>query len=104
MIYRGTGKTADSGPMKIVDSEEYSTALVTTAEVCDANPQLIVSDELRALEPVFQIYGRHKVFSGPVSTLTSFRRQRFGAGILKEKGNRGVLVVDGGGSLQCDIL
>ncbi|XVF41509.1 hypothetical protein PTKIN_Ptkin01aG0285300 [Pterospermum kingtungense] len=29
-------------------------ALVTTAEVCDANPQLIVSGELRALQPILR--------------------------------------------------
>ncbi|KAI3702353.1 hypothetical protein L6452_28089 [Arctium lappa] len=79
-------------------------ALVTTAEVCDANPQLIVSGELRALQPVFQIYGRRQVFSGPVVTLKVFEDNVLIRGFLEEKGNGRVLVVDGGGSLRCAIL
>ncbi|MFS7968029.1 putative oxaloacetate decarboxylase [Helianthus anomalus] len=81
-----------------------SMALVTTAEVCDANPQLLVSGELRALEPVFQIYGRRQVFSGPVVTLRVFEDNVLVREFLEEKGNGRVLVVDGGGSLRCAIL
>lgn len=69
-------------------------ALVTTAEVCDANPQLIGSGELRALQPIFQIYGRRQVFEDNVLVRE----------FLEEKGNGRVLVVDGGGSLRCAIL
>ncbi|KAL0403138.1 UNVERIFIED_CONTAM: putative 4-hydroxy-4-methyl-2-oxoglutarate aldolase 2 [Sesamum radiatum] len=79
-------------------------ALVTTAEVCDANPQLIVSGELRALQPIFQIYGRRQVFSGPVVTLKVFEDNVLIREFLEEKGNGRVLVVDGGGSLRCAIL
>ncbi|KAG6590097.1 putative 4-hydroxy-4-methyl-2-oxoglutarate aldolase 2, partial [Cucurbita argyrosperma subsp. sororia] len=79
-------------------------ALVTTAEVCDANPQLIVNGELRALEPVFQIYGRRQVFSGPVVTLKVFEDNVLIREFLEEKGNGRVLVVDGGGSKRCAIL
>ncbi|KAL0371693.1 UNVERIFIED_CONTAM: putative 4-hydroxy-4-methyl-2-oxoglutarate aldolase 2 [Sesamum calycinum] len=60
-------------------------ALVTTAEVCDANPQLIVSGELRALQPVFQIYGRRQVFSGPVVTLKVFEDNVLIREFLEEK-------------------
>ncbi|CBI17624.3 unnamed protein product, partial [Vitis vinifera] len=79
-------------------------ALVTTAEVCDANPQLIVSGELRALQPVFQIYGRRPVFSGPIVTLKVFEDNVLIREFLEEKGNGRVLVVDGGGSMRCAIL
>ena len=79
-------------------------ALVTTAEVCDANSLLIVSGELRALQPVFQIYGRRQVFSGPVVTLNVFEDNVLIREFLEEKGNGRVLVVDGGGSLRCAIL
>ncbi|KAL3652386.1 hypothetical protein CASFOL_002067 [Castilleja foliolosa] len=79
-------------------------ALVTTAEVCDANPQLLLSGELRALQPVFQIYGQRQVFSGPVVTLKVFEDNVLVRGFLEEKGNGRVLVVDGGGSLRCAIL
>lgn len=79
-------------------------ALVTTAELCDANPQLIVSGELRALHPVFQIYGQRQVFSGPVVTLKVFEDNVLVRELLEEKGDDRVLVVDGGGSLRCAIL
>ncbi|KAF5462733.1 putative 4-hydroxy-4-methyl-2-oxoglutarate aldolase 2 [Juglans microcarpa x Juglans regia] len=79
-------------------------ALVTTAEVCDANPQLISSGELRALQPNFQIYGRRQVFSGPIVTLKVFEDNVLVREFLEEKGNGRVLVVDGGGSLRCAIL
>ncbi|CAH9095926.1 unnamed protein product [Cuscuta epithymum] len=79
-------------------------ALVTTAEVCDANPHLIVSGELRALQPIFQIYGRRQVFSGPIVTLKVFEDNVLIREFLEEKGNGRVLVVDGGGSLRCAIL
>ncbi|KAK7295188.1 hypothetical protein RJT34_18093 [Clitoria ternatea] len=79
-------------------------ALVTTAEVCDANPQLISSGELRALQPIFQIYGRRQVFSGPIVTLKVFEDNVLVREFLEEKGNGRVLVVDGGASLRCAIL
>ncbi|KAM7277849.1 hypothetical protein ACFE04_004983 [Oxalis oulophora] len=79
-------------------------ALVTTAEVCDANPQLIVSGELRALQPNFQIYGRRQVFCGPIVTLKVFEDNVLVREFLEEKGNGRVLVVDGGASMRCAIL
>ncbi|RAL47869.1 unnamed protein product [Cuscuta campestris] len=79
-------------------------ALVTTAEVCDANAPLIVGGELRALQPGFQIYGRRHVFFGPVVTLKVFEDNVLIREFLEEKGNGRVLVVDGGGSLRCAIL
>jgi len=79
-------------------------ALVATAEVCDAHPQLLQSGELRALQPTFQIYGRRQVFSGPVVTLKVFEDNVLIREFLEERGNGRVLVVDGGGSKRCAIL
>ncbi|XP_010248174.1 PREDICTED: putative 4-hydroxy-4-methyl-2-oxoglutarate aldolase 2 [Nelumbo nucifera] len=78
--------------------------MAATADVCDVNPQLIISGELRALQPIFQIYGRRQVFSGPVVTLKVFEDNVLIRGFLEERGNGRVLVVDGGGSLRCAIL
>ncbi|MCL7030168.1 hypothetical protein MKW94_018097 [Papaver nudicaule] len=91
---RNTRQTSVSGNM----------SMVATAEVCDANPPLIHSGELRALQPIFQIYGRRQVFSGPVVTLKVFEDNVLVREFLEEKGNGRVLVVDGGGSLRCAIL
>ncbi|KAJ8485593.1 hypothetical protein OPV22_018078 [Ensete ventricosum] len=77
---------------------------LATAEVCDANPHLILSGELRALQPIFQIYGRRQVFSGPVVTLKVFEDNVLVREFLEERGNGRVLVVDGGASMRCAIL
>ncbi|CAN6451792.1 unnamed protein product [Victoria cruziana] len=79
-------------------------AALTTAELCDTNLTLIANGELRALQPVFQIYGRRQVFSGPVVTLKVFEDNVLVRHFLEEKGNGRVLVVDGGGSMRCAIL
>ncbi|CAI9767664.1 unnamed protein product [Fraxinus pennsylvanica] len=86
------------------DSQLARMDFVSTAEVCDANPQLIASGELRALQPVFQIYGRRPVLCGPIVTLKVFEDNVLVRDFLEEKGNGRVLVVDGGGSLRCAIL
>ncbi|XP_057774376.1 putative 4-hydroxy-4-methyl-2-oxoglutarate aldolase 2 [Salvia miltiorrhiza] len=81
-----------------------SMALVTTAELCDANPQYIMNGELRALLPIFKIYGQRQVFYGQVVTLKVFEDNVLVRELLEEKGDDRVLVVDGGGSLRCAIL
>jgi RraA family protein len=77
---------------------------LATAEVCDANSDLITSGELRALQPVFRMYGRRQVFAGPIVTLKVFEDNVLVREFLEEKGQGRVLVVDGGGSLRCAIL
>lgn len=61
-------------------------AFVTTAEVCDANQDLIRSGQLRALQPSFQIYGRRQIFSGPVVTVKVFEDNGLIRQFLEEKG------------------
>ncbi|KAL6626757.1 hypothetical protein ACP70R_030483 [Stipagrostis hirtigluma subsp. patula] len=77
---------------------------LATAEVCDANSELIKNGELRALEPIFRIYGRRQIFAGPVVTLKLFEDNVLLREFLEEKGHGRVLVVDGGGSTRCAIL
>uniref|UniRef100_A0A0D3B9G6 Uncharacterized protein n=1 Tax=Brassica oleracea var. oleracea TaxID=109376 RepID=A0A0D3B9G6_BRAOL len=60
-------------------------AFVTTAEVCDANQDLIRSGQLRALQPCFQIYGRRQIFSGPVVTVKVFEDNGLIRQFLEEK-------------------
>src|SRR4051812_7059000 len=71
---------------------------LATAEVCDANSHLITGGELRALQPIFQVYGRRQVFAGPIVTLKVFEDNVLVREFLEEKGQGRVLVVDGGGS------
>ncbi|XP_038713404.1 putative 4-hydroxy-4-methyl-2-oxoglutarate aldolase 2 [Tripterygium wilfordii] len=74
------------------------------AEVCNAISQLLLSGELRALQPTFQIYGKRPMFSGPMVTLKVFEDNILVHEFLEEKGNGRVLIVDGAGSLRCAIL
>uniref|UniRef100_A0A0E0M7F9 4-hydroxy-4-methyl-2-oxoglutarate aldolase n=1 Tax=Oryza punctata TaxID=4537 RepID=A0A0E0M7F9_ORYPU len=67
---------------------------LATANVWDANSQPIIAGELRTLSPIFRIYGRRKIFAGPVAMVK----------LLQEKGHGRVLVIDGGGSLCCALL
>lgn len=62
-------------------------AQLATAEACDANHELIKNGELRALQPVFQIYGRRQVFAGPVVTLKVFEDNVLVREFLEEKGH-----------------
>ncbi|KAI5016778.1 hypothetical protein ZWY2020_006629 [Hordeum vulgare] len=77
---------------------------LTMAEVYDANSHLITGGELRALQPIFKIYGRRQVFTGPIVTLKVFEDNVMVREFLEEKGQGRVLVVDGGSSLRCSIL
>lgn len=79
-------------------------AALATTEVCDTYPRLVENGELRVLQPIFQIYGRRRAFSGPVVTLKVFEDNVLLRDFLEERGNGRVLVVDGGGSLRCAIL
>ncbi|KAF7105267.1 hypothetical protein CFC21_106096 [Triticum aestivum] len=77
---------------------------LATAEACDANARMITSGELRALQPVFRMYGGRRLFAGPVVTVKVFEDNVLVRGILEEKGEGRVLVVDGGGSLRRALL
>ncbi|KAF0898249.1 hypothetical protein E2562_005839 [Oryza meyeriana var. granulata] len=77
---------------------------LATAEVCDANSHSIINGELRALQPIFKIYGRRHVFAGPIATVKVFEDNVLVRELIQEKGHGRVLVVDGGGSMQCAML
>jgi RraA family protein len=71
-----------------------------TTELCDANPELIISGELRVLHPIFRIYGKRQVFAGPVVTLKVFEDNILVRDFVQTKGHGRVLVVDAGGSMR----
>ncbi|XP_025815203.1 putative 4-hydroxy-4-methyl-2-oxoglutarate aldolase 2 isoform X2 [Panicum hallii] len=77
---------------------------LATAEVCNSNAGLILNDDLRALQPIFRIYGRRQIFAGPVVTLKIFEDNVLLCEFLEEKGHGRGLVVDGGGSKRCAVL
>ncbi|KAK9941355.1 hypothetical protein M0R45_017961 [Rubus argutus] len=85
-------------------SPEYrrslAAAALATTDICDSNPALLESGELRLLAPVFQRFGKWRAFSGRVVTLKLFEDNTLVIEALSRKGEGRVLVVDGGGSMN----
>ncbi|XP_058067525.1 putative 4-hydroxy-4-methyl-2-oxoglutarate aldolase 3 [Magnolia sinica] len=79
-------------------------AALATAELCDANTTLLASGELRVLQPIFNIYGQCRVFSGPIVTLKVFEDNVLVRELLETRGDGRVLVIDGGGSMRCALV
>ncbi|XP_021291202.1 uncharacterized protein LOC110421839 [Herrania umbratica] len=79
-------------------------AAIAAADACDSNAALLVSGSLRALEPIFKIYGQHRAFSGPIVTLKVFEDNVFVRQLLETRGEGRVLVIDGGGSTRCALV
>lgn len=77
-------------------------ATPATAEVCAANLSLVAN--LYSLAPIFQRYGRHGAFSGPVTTVKVFEDNVLVWQMLESKGEGRVLVIEGGGSLRRALI
>lgn len=77
---------------------------LATAEVCDTNTALLASGDLRVLQPVFQMYGQRRAFSGPIVTLKVFEDNVLVREMLESRGEGRVLVIDGGGSMRCALV
>ena len=69
-----------------------------TTDLCDANPGVQVA------EPVLTHCGGCRRFSGPVATVLCLADNSKVREAVSEPGAGRVLVVDGGGSLQCALL
>ena len=74
------------------------------ADLCDANASLILTGELRILEPVFQPYGQCRSFSGRVVTMRVLEHNAGLRALLETPGEGRVLVLDGGGSKRCALI
>jgi len=64
-----------------------------TADLCDEH-----GDELQVCEPIFQMFGGRRAFSGPVCTVRCFEDNSRVKEAVDGPGEGRVLVVDGGGS------
>jgi regulator of ribonuclease activity A len=73
-------------------------AALATTDLSDAHL------EAQILAPVFRDYGGHPRFSGPAFTLRVFENNPLVRSTLETPGLGRVLVVDGGGSLNCALL
>ena len=74
-----------------------------TCDLCDAHKQ-DTSGAFRVLAPVFKNFGGLQKFSGPVTTVKCFEDNSQVKAAVESPGQGGVLVVDGGGSLQRALL
>ncbi len=75
-----------------------------TTDLCDAHEDKLASGALRVLAPVFQAFGKRKLFGGQVLTLKTFEDNSLVKQAVDSPGEGRVLVVDGGGSLRCALL
>ena len=60
--------------------------------------------ELSVMEPIFQSYGNHSIFSGQAVTVTCFEDNSQVKALAATPGHGKVLVVDGGGSTRRALL
>src|SRR4051812_6725555 len=70
-----------------------------TTDLCDQ-----YSRQLQVADPLFRHFGGKRVFSGKILTVRCFNDNSKVREILEQEGFGRVLVVDGGGSLQCALL
>ncbi|KIF80727.1 ribonuclease E activity regulator RraA [Noviherbaspirillum autotrophicum] len=75
-----------------------------TCDICDANEDKLATGALAVVPPVFQKFGKLVKFSGQAATLKVFEDNVLVRQALETPGNGRVLVVDGGGSLQCALV
>lgn len=71
---------------------------LATTDLCDAHPAVQVA------EPVFRHFGGRAGFAGEVATVLCLEDNSKVREAVGEPGRGRVLVVDGGGSLQCALL
>lgn len=74
-----------------------------TADLCDQYADDL-DVNLQIVAPVFRSYGNKRAFSGTIATLQVFEDNSLVREMLSEDGHGKVLIVDGGGSLNCSLL
>lgn len=70
-----------------------------TADLCDDFAQWI-----DIVAPIFQDYGGIKTFGGPIATVQVYEDNVLVRQMLEQPGQGQVLVIDGGGSLNCALM
>jgi regulator of ribonuclease activity A len=80
-------------------SDANKNAIFSTPDLSDDH-----ADIVRILDPVFNNYGRKKVFCGEVVTVKCFEDNSIVKELASKDGKGKVMVVDGGGSLRKALL
>jgi regulator of ribonuclease activity A len=71
----------------------------STADLCDEH-----GEKVRVVAPIFRNYGRASAFHGEIATVRVFEDNLLVRDALSRPGQGKVLVVDGGGSLNCALI
>ena len=58
---------------------------------------------MQIAQPIFKIYGHNKIFSGKIRTVKVFEDNSLVKELVNEIVEGDVMVVDGGGSLNCSL-
>ena len=72
---------------------------IATADLCDDH-----SDQLQIAQPVFRSYGAIRQFGGKIYTVQVFKDNVLVRRQLEQGVTDAVLVIDGGGSLECALV
>jgi regulator of ribonuclease activity A len=73
--------------------------MFTTADLWDEHETL-----LSCVDPIFNHFGKKKMFSGKITTIKLFEDNSLVRKQLESEGKGKVLVVDGGASLRCALI
>jgi regulator of ribonuclease activity A len=71
----------------------------STADLCDEH-----GEKVRVVAPIFRNYGGAPTFHGEIATVRVFEDNLLVRDALSRPGQGKVLVVDGGGSLNCALI
>jgi len=74
-------------------------AQIATADLCDAH-----ADQLQIAHPIFRPFGGRRQFGGRIATVQVFEDNVLVRRQLEQRVSDAVLVIDGGGSLECALV
>ena len=80
-------------------TESTNPSPIVTADLCDAH-----ADHLQILQPGLRSYGGHVQFGGRMHTVQVFKDNVLVRRQLEQVVQDAVLVIDGGGSLECALV
>jgi regulator of ribonuclease activity A len=80
-------------------TENTSLQQLATADLCDAH-----ADLLQIAQPIFRSYGRLPQFNGRIYTVQVFKDNVLVRRQLEQTVKDAVMVIDGGGSLECALV
>jgi len=70
----------------------------SVADLCDEN------QEIQIAQPIFKLFGKNHTFFGKIRTVKVLDDNSFVKKLLEEKVDGDVMVIDGGGSLNCSLV